>query len=97
MLGPYWTTFGLQLPVIVPTAILRLTIPLNLTPNLTRYPALHRLEQRRWLIAEWRSSETGREAKFYTLTRAGHRQLAVEKASWTRLSSAVQLIFDAGQ
>src|SRR5688500_10608113 len=61
------------------------------------YPALHRLEQKRWLTSEWRPSETGREAKFYTLTRAGHRQLAVEKASWSRLSSAVQLIFDAGQ
>ena len=61
------------------------------------YPALHRLEQRRWLTAEWRPSETGREAKFYTLTKAGHRQLAVEKASWSRLSSAVQLIFDSGQ
>jgi PadR family transcriptional regulator, regulatory protein PadR len=61
------------------------------------YPALHRLEQRRWLTAEWRPSETGREAKFYTLTRAGHRQLAVEKASWSRLSRAVQLIFDAGR
>ena len=61
------------------------------------YPALHRLEQRRWLKAEWRQSETGREAKFYTLTTAGRRQLAVEKASWSRLSSAVKLIFDAGQ
>ena len=61
------------------------------------YPALHRLEQRRWLKAEWRQSETGREAKFYTLTPAGRRQLAVERASWSRLSSAVKLIFDAGQ
>ena len=42
------------------------------------YPALHRLEQRRWLKAEWRESETGREAKFYSLTRAGERQLALE-------------------
>ena len=61
------------------------------------YPALHRLEQRRWLKAGWRQSETGREAKFYTLTALGHRQLAVEKASWNRLSTAVQLIFDEGQ
>ena len=60
------------------------------------YPALHRLEQRRWLKAEWRPSETGREAKFYTLTTAGRRQLAVEKASWSRLTGAVQLIFDEG-
>src|SRR4051794_11988678 len=52
------------------------------------YPALHRLEQRRWLKAEWRPSETGREAKFYSLTRAGLKQLAVEKESWKRLSVA---------
>ena len=57
------------------------------------YPALHRLEQRRWLRAEWRPSETGREAKFYALTRAGQKQLAVERESWARLSDAVRLIF----
>jgi transcriptional regulator len=61
------------------------------------YPALHRLEQRRWLRAEWRPSETGREAKFYSLTRAGRKQLAVEKDSWNRLSVAVRLIFDGGE
>jgi PadR family transcriptional regulator len=61
------------------------------------YPALHRLEQRRWLRAEWRPSETGREAKFYSLTRAGRKQLAVEKESWNRLSVAVQLIFSGGE
>jgi PadR family transcriptional regulator len=61
------------------------------------YPALHRLEQRRWLRAEWRPSETGREAKFYSLTRAGRKQLAVEKESWNRLSVAVRLIFDVGE
>ena len=60
------------------------------------YPALHRLEQKAWLKAEWRQSETGREAKFYALTRAGHRQLAVEKESWSRLTRAVQLIFSEG-
>src|ERR671915_2129754 len=57
------------------------------------YPALHRLEQRGWLASEWRQSETGREAKFYALTKAGRKQLAVEKASWERLTAAVQLIF----
>jgi transcriptional regulator len=61
------------------------------------YPALHRLEQKRWLKAEWRQSETGREAKFYALTRAGRTQLAVEKASWSRLTDAVQLIFNEGE
>ncbi|HUQ71190.1 MAG TPA: PadR family transcriptional regulator, partial [Planctomycetaceae bacterium] len=49
------------------------------------YPALHRLEQKRWLKAEWRQSDTGREAKVYALTRAGHRQLAAEKKSWDQL------------
>ena len=60
------------------------------------YPALHRLEQKRWLTAEWRQSETGREAKFYALTRAGRRQLALEKESWDRLTNAVRLIFNEG-
>jgi transcriptional regulator len=61
------------------------------------YPALHRLEQRGWLRSEWRQSETGREAKFYALTRAGRKQLAAERASWDRLTDAVQLIFDEGK
>jgi PadR family transcriptional regulator PadR len=60
------------------------------------YPALHRLEQRGWLASEWKQSETGREAKFYSLTRAGRRQLAAERASWDRLTGAVQLIFSEG-
>ena len=57
------------------------------------YPALHRLEQKKWLRSEWRDSETGREAKFYALTRAGEKQLEVEKESWDRLAAAVRLIF----
>jgi PadR family transcriptional regulator len=60
------------------------------------YPALHRLEQKRWLKAEWRPSETGREAKFYSLTRAGEKQLALEKETWDRLTTAVDLIFNEG-
>ena len=60
------------------------------------YPALHRLEQKGWLRAEWKQSETGREAKFYSLTAAGRKQLVIEKNSWARLTSAVQLIFDEG-
>jgi PadR family transcriptional regulator, regulatory protein PadR len=60
------------------------------------YPALHRLEQKGWLQAEWKQSETGREAKFYSLTRAGRKQLAEEKDSWSRLAGAVQLIFNEG-
>ena len=61
------------------------------------YPALHRLEQRRWLKAEWRQSETGREAKVYSLTRAGRTQLAVEKNSWDQLTASVRLIFNEGE
>ncbi|HZS54940.1 MAG TPA: PadR family transcriptional regulator [Bryobacteraceae bacterium] len=60
------------------------------------YPALHRLEQKGWLRGEWKQSETGREAKFYSLTAAGRKQLAIEKDSWARLAGAVQLIFNEG-
>jgi len=56
------------------------------------YPALHRLEQQGWLRAEWRNTETGREAKFYSLTRAGRVQLAKELEQWERLSGAVGLV-----
>src|SRR5919205_3876550 len=49
------------------------------------YPALYRLEQQGWIKAEWRASETGREAKFYSLTRAGRAQLEKELAQWERL------------
>jgi len=58
----------------------------------TLYPALHRLENRGWLSAEWKESDTGREAKFYKLTRRGRAQLSAEQASWQRLSEAVGLI-----
>ena len=61
------------------------------------YPALHRLEQKGWLRAAWKQSETGREAKFYSLTPAGRKQLASEKNDWNRLSAAVQLIFNEGK
>src|SRR5260370_7200099 len=57
------------------------------------YPALHRLQQRGWLRAAWKQSETGREAKFYSLTPAGRPQLAVEKNTWAPLSPPVNLIF----
>ena len=60
------------------------------------YPALHRLEQKRWLKAEWKQSESGREAKFYSLTRSGRKQLAIEKDSWAQLTGAVRLIFNEG-
>lgn len=60
------------------------------------YPALHRLEQKGWLKAKWKQSETGREAKFYSLTAAGRLQLTEERNSWARLAGAVQLIFNEG-
>jgi PadR family transcriptional regulator, regulatory protein PadR len=53
------------------------------------YPALHRLEKRGWLQAEWAASDTGREARFYTLTRVGRRQLGEQRANWDRLSAAI--------
>ena len=56
------------------------------------YPALHRLEKRGWVKGDWRASETGRDAKFYTLTRAGRKQLDAEAANWDRLAGAVELI-----
>jgi len=60
------------------------------------YPALHRLELKGWLKAKWKESETGREAKFYSLTASGRAQLAAEKNSWVRLAGAVELIFNEG-
>jgi PadR family transcriptional regulator, regulatory protein PadR len=56
------------------------------------YPALHRLENQGWIAAEWKSTELGRDAKFYALTREGKRQLERELESWVRLSSAVGLL-----
>lgn len=56
------------------------------------YPALHRLENRKWLTADWREAESGREAKFYSLTAAGKRQLEIEQLDWERLSTAIGLV-----
>ena len=61
------------------------------------YPALHRLEKRGWLAAEWRDSETGREAKFYSLTRVGRKQLEAETENWDRLAGAVALIMKTAE
>jgi len=58
------------------------------------YPALHRLEQQGWVRAKWAESETGREAKFYSLTAAGRKQLDAEAANWKRLSEAVNLVVE---
>src|ERR1700734_2470496 len=61
-------------------------------PQGSLYPALHRLENRNLLAADWKETETGREAKFYRLTRKGRAQLDAETASWERLTEAVALI-----
>ena len=59
------------------------------------YPALYRIEQRGWLTSEWDTNETGRRAKFYSLTRAGRRQLKVEEESWDRLALAIAKVRQA--
>jgi PadR family transcriptional regulator, regulatory protein PadR len=61
------------------------------------YPALHRLENRGWLKAEWGDSESGREAKFYSLTRTGQKQLELETSNWKRLSDAISLIMQTAE
>jgi PadR family transcriptional regulator PadR len=58
------------------------------------YPALHRLEQQGWIKAKWSESDTGRQAKFYSLTAAGRGQLEKETANWNRLSAAIGLVMD---
>src|SRR5690242_2452042 len=59
------------------------------------YPALHKLEHEGWIRGEWKQSETGRQAKFYSLTKAGRTQLRQEAANWARLSAAVNGILDS--
>jgi transcriptional regulator len=61
-------------------------------PQGSLYPALHRLEKRGLLAADWKATETGREAKFYRLTSRGRAQLETEVAGWLRLTDAVSLI-----
>lgn len=58
----------------------------------TLYPALHRLENQGWLAAEWRATDTGRDAKFYSLTKKGRKHLEAETDGWERMSDAVALI-----
>lgn len=61
------------------------------------YPALYRLERKKWIRAEWGASENNRRAKFYSLTKAGREQLETELADWDRLSSAVALILQRAE
>ena len=58
------------------------------------YPALHRLEHQGWITAEWGASDNNRRARFYSLTKAGRKQLAVEVSKWERLSAGVNLVLD---
>jgi len=66
-------------------------------PQGSLYPALHRLEERGWLNADWKSTDTGREAKFYVLTKAGQRQLMRERSDWQRLSDAIALVLKTAE
>jgi transcriptional regulator len=59
------------------------------------YPALHKLERHGWVKAEWKTSETNRRAKYYTLTRSGRKAVAAEAANWERLSAAISTIVRA--
>lgn len=61
------------------------------------YPALHRLEKRGWLRAEWWTTETGREAKFYVLTPTGRKRLDVERTEWSRLTEAIGLVLQTAK
>jgi PadR family transcriptional regulator, regulatory protein PadR len=61
------------------------------------YPALHRLEDRGWLKADWKDTETGREAKFYSLTPKGRKQLETEMQTWEKLTDAVALILQTAE
>jgi PadR family transcriptional regulator, regulatory protein PadR len=61
------------------------------------YPALHRLQKRGWLEAQWGESDNGRQAKFYKLSAKGRKQLAAEESNWRRLSDAVTLIMQTAR
>jgi PadR family transcriptional regulator PadR len=61
------------------------------------YPALHRLEKRGWLTAEWGESDNGRQAKFYKLSAKGRKQLQAEESNWERLAQAVTQIMQTAQ
>jgi transcriptional regulator len=61
------------------------------------YPALHRLEKRGWITADWGESENNRQARFYRLSAKGRKQLAAEEETWNRLSKAVALILQTAQ
>ena len=61
------------------------------------YPALYRLEERGWLKSDWKTTEGGRNAKFYSVTQTGRRQLEAEKAGWKRLCAAISLVLESAE
>ena len=65
-------------------------------PQGSLYPALHRLERRGWIEAEWGASDNNRRAKYYQLTKSGRKQLEAEAEAWRKLTSAVALVMDMG-
>ncbi len=65
-------------------------------PQGSLYPALHRLERRGWIKAEWGTSDNNRRAKYYALSRAGRKQLDAEQDAWRKLTAAVSLVLDMG-
>jgi PadR family transcriptional regulator PadR len=60
------------------------------------YPALHKLEKLGWIKSEWKTTETNRRARYYSITRAGRKAVLEESANWQRLSAAISTIVDAG-
>ncbi|HEY4130142.1 MAG TPA: PadR family transcriptional regulator [Gemmatimonadaceae bacterium] len=65
-------------------------------PQGSLYPALHRLERRGWIKAQWGASDNNRRAKYYELTRTGRKQLETEENQWRRLTTAVSLVLEMG-
>lgn len=61
------------------------------------YPALHRMEQDRWIVSEWGTSENNRRARFYRLTALGRKHLSAERENWQKITSAVALVLEVGE
>jgi PadR family transcriptional regulator PadR len=77
-----------------PNDLVQGTLDLLILKTISLYPALHRLEQKAWIKAKWKETETGRQAKFYSLTAAGRAQLEKEAENWSRLSAAIDLVIE---
>ena len=77
----------------MPNAFNRFRVTLQVQQG-SLYPALHRLDQRARIKAKWKETETGRQAKFYSLTAAGRAQFEKEAANWSRLSAAMNLVVE---